>query len=278
VIWKPAAPNNHRHSCKSKRMGRAAVVAGVLFAACIETNDAAFAPGSLVRGTNNAGQSSTAFLRVPKRRTLNACQIVMRAKKDEEEDEDDDEDSVVPGMADAFRQLGDLDSLGDGEDAETTLPASSKPIEKATFSSPDDPLPSVEPAPPEKEVQMYKAMVQDLEQQSEDDLYSNVLADMGGSSGAPKDEPASPITSVEVIQSEPTAGETEEFMNKALNEAMKEVKVNNPSIAASILDDKEIMKEIEVIFERGNEKLMASLEAIRQEQVRRQQLTTSKLF
>jgi hypothetical protein len=259
-------------------MGRAAVVAGVLFAACIETNDAAFAPGSLVRGTNNnAGQSSTAFLRIPKRRTVNACQIVMRAKKDDDE-EDDDEDSVVPGMADAFRQLGDLDSLGDVNVAETNLPASSKPIEKATFSSPDDPLPSVEPAPPEKEVQMYKAMVQDLEQQSEDDLYSNVLADMGGSSGGVPEEPASPITSVEVIQSEPTVGETEEFMNKALNEAMKEVKLNNPSIAASILDDKEIMKEIEVIFERGNEKLMASLEEIRQEQVRRQQLTTYKRF
>jgi hypothetical protein len=155
------------------------------------------------------------------------------------------------------------------------LPAS-KPIEKPTFSSPDDPLPSAEPAPPEKEVQMYKAMVQDLEQQSEDDLYSNVLADMGGSSGVPK-EPASPITSVEVINSEPTVGETEDFMNQALNEAMKEVKLNNPSIAASILDDKEIMKEIEVIFERGNEKLMASLEEIRQEQVRTQ-TTTYSLF
>jgi hypothetical protein len=51
---------------------------------------------------------------------------------------------------------------------------------------------------------------------------------------------------------------------------MKEVKLNNPSIAESILDDKEIMKEIEVIFERGNEKLMASLEEIRKEQVRTQ--------
>jgi hypothetical protein len=259
-------------------MGRAVAVVGVLLAVCIETNDAAFAPGGLVRATNNAGQSSTAFLSLPKRRTVNACQIAMRAKKDEDEDDEEEEDSNVPGMADAFRQLGDLDSLGDDEDAETNLPAFSKPIEKPTFNSPDDQLPSVEPAPPEKEVQMYKAMVQDLEQQSEDDLYSNVLADMGGSSGAPKDEPASPITSVEVIKSEPTEGETEEFMNKALNEAMKEVKLNNPSIAASILDDKEIMKEIEVIFERGNEKLMASLEEIRQEQVRRQQLTTYDLF
>jgi hypothetical protein len=243
-------------------MSRVAVVAGVLLAVCIDTNEAAFAPGSLVRGTNNAGQSS-AFLTMPKRQFVNACQIIMSAQKDDGAD-GDDEDAIVPGMADAFRQLGDLDSLGDGEEAK---PAS-QPIKKPTLSSPDESLPSVEPAPPEKEVQMYKAMVQDLEDQSEDDLYSNVLADMGGSAG-PKEPQASPTTSVDVIESDTTLGETDEFMNQALNEAMKEVKLNNPSIAESILDDKEIMKEIEVIFERGNEKLMASLEEIRQEQVRR---------
>jgi hypothetical protein len=240
-------------------MSRAVVVAGVLLAVCLETNDAAFAPGSLVRGTNNAGQSS-AFLTMPKRQTGNARQIAMRA----ESDDDDEEDAIVPGMADAFRQLGDLDSLGDGEEAK---PAS-QPIKKPTLSSPDESLPSVEPPPPEKEVQMYKAMVKDLEQQNEDDLYSNVLADMGGSASAePKESQASPTTSVDVIESDTTLGETEDFMNQALNEAMKEVKLNNPSIAESILDDKEIMKEIEVIFERGNEKLMTNLEEIRQEQV-----------
>jgi hypothetical protein len=246
-------------------MSRAIVVAGVILAVCIETNDAAFAPGSLVRGTNNNLGQSSAFLTMPKRRTGNARQIVMRARSDNGDADGDEDNAIVPGMADAFRQLGDLDSLGDGEEAK---PAS-QPIKKATLSSPDESLPSVEPAPPEKEVQMYKAMVKDLEQQNEDDLYSNVLADMGGSAG-PKEPQASPTTSVDVIESGTTLGETEDFMNQALNEAMKEVKLNNPSIAESILDDKEIMKEIEVIFERGNEKLMASLEEIRKEQVRTQ--------
>lgn len=251
-------------------MGRAGKVAGVILAVCIETNEAAFAHGSLVRGTNNNWGQSSAFLRVSKRRNGNTCQIAMQARSDDGDDEDD-EDPIVPGMADAFRKLGDLDSLDD-ENAETSLPPS-QPTKKPAFSSPDDPLPSVEPAPPEKEVQMYKAMVKDLEQQDEDDLYSNVLADMGGSK-APK-EPASPFTSVDVIESGTALGETDEFMNQALKEAMKEVKLNNPSIAESILDDKEIMKEIEVIFERGNEKLMASLEEIRQEQVRIQTTTNS---
>jgi hypothetical protein len=246
-------------------MSRAIVVAGVILAVCIETNDAAFAPGSLVRGTNNNLGQSSAFLTMPKRRTGNARQIVMRARSDNGDADGDEDNAIVPGMADAFRQLGDLDSLGDGEEAK---PAS-QPIKKATLSSPDESLPSVEPAPPEKEVQMYKAMVKDLEQQNEDDLYSNVLADMGGSAG-PKEPQASPTTSVDVIESGTTLGETDDFMNQALNEAMKEVKLNNPSIAESILDDKEIMKEIEVIFERGNEKLMASLEEIRKEQVRTQ--------
>jgi hypothetical protein len=251
----------------SKKMSRIVVVAGVLLAVCIETNDAAFAAGSLVRGTNTRGQSS-AFL-LPKRQTVNACRIILGAKSKDGDDEDDD--ASVPGMADAFRQLGDLDSLGDGEIADDS---SSPDVTESTkkFSSLDDPLPVTEPAPPEKEVQMYKAMIKDLEEKNEDDLYSNVLADMGGSS-VPKEEPAASPLSVDVINADTTLGETEEFMNKALAEALEEVKVNNPSISKSILDDKEIMKEIEVIFDRGNEKLMASLEEIRTEQVRTQ--TTS---
>jgi hypothetical protein len=203
---------------------------------------------------------------VPKRQTVNACQIILRAKS--EDDEDADDDASDPGMADAFRQLGDLDS--------SSLPDVTESTKTPTFSSPDDPLPVVEAAPPEQEVQMYKAMVKELEQQNEDDLYSNVLADMGGSS-VPKEPAASPL-SVDVINADTTLGETDEFMNKALEEALKEVKVNNPSISKSILDDKEIMKEIEVIFERGNEKLMASLEEIRTEQVRIQTTTDQHFF
>ena len=57
-------------------------------------------------------------------------------------------------------------------------------------------------------------------------------------------------------------------MQDALQEALQQVKVNNPRMSDSILDDQEIMREIEGIFEQGNEKLMASLEEIRREQVR----------
>jgi hypothetical protein len=237
------------------RMIRTVSIVGVLLAVCIESNDA-FAPGSNVfSGTMNQGRSA-AFLHLPGRRAVTAGSLILRATSDD--------DATDPGMADAFRKLEDLDSFIDDAEEATHVPASQP---NPTFSSPDDPLPSVEPATPEKEVQMYKDMVKDLELHNEDDLYSNVLADMGGS--APK-ESAGPTTSpinIDVVMSDTTITETEEFMNKALKEALAEVKGNNPSAAESILDDKEIMKEIEAIFERGNDKLMESLEVIRQEQV-----------
>jgi hypothetical protein len=60
---------------------------------------------------------------------------------------------------------------------------------------------------------------------------------------------------------------TEAFMEEALQEALQEVQINNPRVASSILDNEEIMREIETIFDQGNAKLLASLEEIRQEQV-----------
>lgn len=172
---------------------------------------------------------------------------------------DDDGDS---GMAEAFRQLESLGSLD-----EESPPKPTKSI----------PAPSVEelqaePVAPEKEVQMYKEMVEELQDKDEDDLYSNVLEDMGGSSSttpkmAPKVKTPPQLRIEEGTSNNQNDRDTEDFMNQALKEALEEVKVNNPSISDSILDDKEIMKEIEAIFERGNDKLFESLEEIRKEQV-----------
>lgn len=230
---------------------------------------AAFAPPILaartaVRQTSSSSRSRSHSSRLAfYRRTVTS----LHAESDDNQDA-----AAVPGMADAFRQLDALESLGSDEDAaepaeKTQLPP---PIDStaASISSPED-VPATEAATPEKEVQMYKEMVKELEQQNEDDLYSNVLSEMGGTQPAPP--PAAVNPEAQSSSAEPTTtalnSDTEEFMNQALAEAMAEVKVNNPSIADSILDDKEIMKEIEEIFERGNEKLMESLEEIRQEQV-----------
>lgn len=211
--------------------------------------------------------SAPRTFRVPTRRGLLASRIVntrrvplsLNAKEDSEDSED-----VDAGMAEAFRQLDSLDSLGESDDADSASPLPDG-IAKVDTTELEE-ASSTQDLSPEKEVQMYKNMMEsDLEGQSEDDLYSDVLKDMGANA---EKTPKSARLSVDQATLTPNEEDTEEFMNQALEEAVKEVNVNNPSISKSVLDDKEIMKEIEEIFERGNEKLMESLEEIRQEQVR----------
>jgi hypothetical protein len=92
---------------------------------------------------------------------------------------------------------------------------------------------------------------------------------MGGTPTEKKQKSSSQTPSITVNEGKNNQQKTpEEFMNQALDEALKEVKVNKPSSVDSILDDKEIMQEIGAIFERGNDKLMESLEEMRREQVR----------
>jgi len=190
------------------------------------------------------------------------CQLPIAQLLAKKDDDDDEEEATEPGMADAFRQLDALESL---DNASSAAPQTSKDAAKG-FQKPamDAKTPTVEKASPEKEAQLYSEMVKELEETDEDSLYSDVLSEMGGSAPNPK---SSPKLDVKPDAPAPSENDTEEFMNQALEQAMKEVKLNNPSVADSILDDKEIMKEIEAIFERGNEKLLESLEEIRKEQV-----------
>ena len=68
--------------------------------------------------------------------------------------------------------------------------------------------------------------------------------------------------------------DTQKFMDKAIEEALKEAKERNSDVETTIgdkesfLDNKEIMKEIENIFDKANEELLNSLDEIRAEQVR----------
>eukprot|EP00977_Amphora_coffeiformis_P004358 scaffold923_cov171-Amphora_coffeaeformis.AAC.16 len=159
-------------------------------------------------------------------------------KNDAEESDDEEEDELPMGMEEAFQKLDSLDSL---EDA----PSSGRPTDKSSSSVSSS-------VPLEKEIEVYKNLVDESE--SKEDVYSNVLADMtttvgttskSSSSSSPLDDPA---------------------MQQALADALQEASTKNPT-ASNALNDKEIMKEIEAIMERGNAELLASLEEIRQEQV-----------
>jgi hypothetical protein len=125
-----------------------------------------------------------------------------------------------------------------------------------------------------------------------DDTYSQIITELGGtkqSNPLPSSLSASSSFSswVTTTKSIPTTDEVvvnqttksdggtnisnEKLLEDALKEALKEVQLNhnyNPQLhERSILNDKDMMTEIESIFDRGNAQLFESLEDIRREQV-----------
>jgi hypothetical protein len=177
---------------------------------------------------------------------------------------DDDED-VSKGMEDAFKQLEGLKSLGDG----SVIPDKKKQDEAFAKAMDELDLQDMTPPPatPEKEVKLYEDMVTEVADKDDEDLYSDVLADI---SGEPKGFTKPPPSKKMIIPDfDPKQQGTEEMMNKALEEALAEAKARgNVEInTESLLNDKDIMKEIEGIFDRANDQLMAGLQEIRTEQV-----------
>jgi hypothetical protein len=188
----------------------------------------------------------------------------MGRKNNDDIDSDEPQDNA---MADAFRQLESLESLEE--------PIISPPLRTSTTSTTSlkmgiDRVESVEPPSIETEAKVYQDYLQEVEVKSEFDLYEDLLTDMGGSVSSSWAPPLSRSSSDETPSpSSPTRpSSNEDFLNQALQEAMEEVKLNNPSISESLLDDDVFKKEVEAIFDKGNEQLLASLEEIRQEQVR----------
>lgn len=207
----------------------------------------AFTPQTLIRqkaAFPSQRQSSSSFSR-------------LLAKKD-------DDDEAKTGMEEAFRQLESLDTLRDRE-AESTVKLDDQ--SKAQLKADASADPSLE-----EEVKLFKGMLQDSET-DESELYSDVMKDMGGT---PKDAPPpkkeEPEIWVQEQDSIPRSEEdTQKFMDQAIQEALEEAKSMTPDgiskkMSDSILDDEEIMAEIEEIFEKGNEKLLAGLQEIREEQ------------
>lgn len=184
------------------------------------------------------------------------------AKKDGEDDDTQD------GMAEAFRELEALGPLGDDD----FQPKSTIDDTRKGFQEVDVELPLKSDATPEAQVRLYKDMYTESEK-GETELYSDLLSDMGGTPPAPK--PVEPFEEepVELIESlKRTPEDLDMFMNNALAEALAEARSKTPGELAldaeNALNDKEMMKEIEQVFEKANKELLASIEEIRTEQVR----------
>ena len=179
----------------------------------------------------------------------------------------DDEMNFGPGMEDAFKELESLQSLG----GESFPDLSRKPKEKdEAFATAmegldlKDILSEAEAesaaTSPESELDLYKDMASELDvASSEEDL---IAADF-----------KSDLELAESNEAGIPTIDTQKFMDKAINEALAEAREQDSSVNVddakeAFLDNKEIMSEIEKIFDKANDDLMGELEEIRAEQVR----------
>lgn len=181
----------------------------------------------------------------------------------------DDESSNGAGMEDAFRELEKLQSLKDEDAPERPT---GKPKEKdAAFAKAieeldlKDILSQVDAETPEKsvspqsEVELYKDMASELDvADSQEDL---IAADFKSDLEMADDDEEGSLPTVD----------TQKFMDNAIKEAMKEAKEQNKDVdiadaKESFLDNKEIMSEIEKIFDKANDDLLKELDEIRTEQ------------
>mmetsp|Transcript_46402 Transcript_46402/g.47103 ORF Transcript_46402/g.47103 Transcript_46402/m.47103 type:complete len:313 (-) Transcript_46402:2484-3422(-) len=184
-------------------------------------------------------------------------------------------------MDNAFRELEALQSLEDGILERPT----EKPKEKdEIFTKAMDDLDlkdilstvteeDADPPPLESEIELYKDMASELDAASSEeklivaDFKSDLLlADDDGDDGIDIDN-----NNNNNDGGIPTL-DTDKFMDKAIEEAFKEAKEQNSDVESiigdkeSFLDNKEIMSEIEKIFDKANEELLEGLEEIRSEQ------------
>lgn len=167
---------------------------------------------------------------------------------------DKDDDSIAKGMEDAFKELDGLKSLGDDAFAVPDRKVQDEAFAKAMEQLDLQGLEDVEPSTPEAEAALYSDMAAELAGASEIDLIDTVKTELGGSK-------------TEIPKFDPKSRETEKFMEKALGEAIEEASAKAGVDKESLLDNKEIMTEIEAIFERANDQLLDGLEDIRKEQV-----------
>lgn len=203
-------------------------------------------------------------------------------RSDSKNDDSDDGASGGAGMEDAFRELGKLKSLDDAntpplkpKEKDETFAKVMEELDLKDILSTDDVQKEVTM---ESQVELYKDMVSELDAASDkeelivadfktdllladDDIddNNNNNIDNGGADNAAS---AAQLKKLD----------TQKFMDKAIEEALKEAKERNSDVETTIgdkesfLDNKEIMKEIENIFDKANEELLNSLDEIRAEQ------------
>jgi len=228
--------------------------------------------------------------------------LSLLAKNKDEEDSGEEEESQE-GMIEAFRGLDSLSSLDLSDNDVKSLPPDDpiaaklaqleQKINDGDFGS------TTEEATPE-EAKLYAEMMRELEEEGQAGMYGNVMEDLleGKEPSLIQDleraatedkeeniEPSFPsknavesgvgfgrnkdqsLGSASSVAEEP---DMDEFMERALREALEEVKsradIPQAATTESIKDDEETMKELNAIFDKANEQLLESVREIREEQ------------
>ena len=204
-----------------------------------------------------------------------------------------DEDVEDDGMTDAFKALDGLSADDFADDTDLPTPPSKS-------SDDNDRVEASFDGAPEEEIEMYKKMYNELESEGDGGIYDAIREEMGGGSaggapyksieeavsketsilddadgigaedGADTDEADGEKLTIESVlreaKGEPPKPDMEKFMEQAVSEALEEARKQSPNVPASIRDDEELMKEINEIFDKANDKLMESVKELKAEQ------------
>jgi len=174
---------------------------------------------------------------------------LLAAKKDEE--------PPSRGMEEAFRQLEELKDI-DGDIP--PLPERKKKQDEAFARAMQElnlkDIADLPEASIESEAELYKDMASELADKTETDMIDDLKRDLGG-------------TPTIMPKFDPNTRDTEKFLEEALEQALADAerKAKTEINKESLLDNKEIMKEIEKIFDRASAELLEGIEEMRVEQM-----------
>ena len=203
------------------------------------------------------------------------------------------------GMEEAFASLEELKSLDWG--VEQRPVKSSEALTFNTNINIDDSFKMKNDGDlTEDEIRLYKDMYQELEGGYGEDIYEDVLGTLltesNASSSQSRPSPSNvdvpledadgigsiyadansasekiiDINAINQLKDVEVSENTDLFMQKALEEALDEAKIqaklSNNNVDDTILNDEELMKEISAVFDRANEKLLESIADIKREQ------------
>lgn len=215
---------------------------------------------------------------------IRVLQLSAATDKDDEDESSSSSLDDRKGMDNAFNSLNDLNSL-DLSDLSTVGGDLPPKITETTISAEamGDLLQQagIENVGAEQEVAKMNDMYQELKSDGEEGVYKDIMGEMLDSDDDLSNRVVEDADGIGATQNLPSADEevltavelstdSDEFMKKALEEAMAEVKKQTPidprSDPNSILNDEKLMLELNDVFDKANEQLMESIAEIREEQ------------